>query len=118
MTLQQTIDAAVRGLGYELVELERSAGGLLRVTIDWPWAPGADERLVAVDDCERVTRQLQYVLEVEAVAGSAREGIEACRLHQPDILLLDLALPDRNGLAVARALAKSHPSSRTIIVSG
>lgn len=67
MALQQTIDDTVRGLGYELVELERSAGGLLRVTIDWPWAPGAPEKLVSVDDCERVTRQLQYVLEVEGI---------------------------------------------------
>ncbi len=67
VALQQTIDDTVRGLGYELVELERSAGGLLRVTIDWPWAPGAPEKLVSVDDCERVTRQLQYVLEVEGI---------------------------------------------------
>ena len=67
VALQQTINDTVSGLGYELVELERSAGGLLRVTIDWPWSPGAAERPVTVDDCERVTRQLQYVLEVEGV---------------------------------------------------
>jgi ribosome maturation factor RimP len=56
----------VAGLGYELVELERSAGGTLRVTIDFPWQPG-EERFVNVEDCERVTRQLQYTLEVEEV---------------------------------------------------
>ena len=68
VALQQTIDDTVRGLGLELVELERSAGGLLRVTIDWPWTPEAPaERPVTLDDCERVTRQLQYVLEVEGV---------------------------------------------------
>lgn len=55
------------GLGYELVELERSPGGTLRVTIDFPWQPGAEERSVNVEDCERVTRQLQYTLEVEEV---------------------------------------------------
>ncbi len=54
------------GLGYELVELERSAGGTLRVTIDFPWQPG-EEKSVNVEDCERVTRQLQYTLEVEEV---------------------------------------------------
>ena len=60
----------VAGLGYELVELERSAGGTLRVTIDFPWeagTPAGAERLVNVEDCERVTRQLQYTLEVEEV---------------------------------------------------
>lgn len=67
MTWQQVVARTVSGLGYELVDLERSAGGLLRVTIDWPWVPGQDERAITVDDCERVTRQLQVVLEVEGV---------------------------------------------------
>jgi ribosome maturation factor RimP len=49
-----------------VVELERSAGGTLRVTIDLPWEPGS-ERFVNVEDCERVTRQLQYALEVDGV---------------------------------------------------
>ena len=66
-----TIERTVTGLGYELVDVERSAAGLLRVTIDRvPGAryPGGEGDAVTVDDCERVTRQLQHVLEVEAVA--------------------------------------------------
>lgn len=63
--------ATVKGLGYELVEIERSAGGLLRVTIDLPWSgparDGAADALVTVEDCEKVTRQLLFALEVEAV---------------------------------------------------
>lgn len=63
------------GLGYDLVEIERSAGGLLRVTIDLPWngpnsmgaASGAPEPFVTVEDCEKVTRQLQFALEVDGV---------------------------------------------------
>ena len=66
MALQDIVEHTVAGLGYELVELERSAGGTLRVTIDLPWQPGA-ETFVNVEDCERVTRQLQYTLEVEGV---------------------------------------------------
>ena len=66
-TWQQVIEQTVTGLGYDLVELERSAGGLLRVTIDLPWQAGAPEQFVNVEDCERVTRQLQFTLEVEAV---------------------------------------------------
>jgi ribosome maturation factor RimP len=65
--LQATVSQTVTGLGYVLVEIERSAGGLLRVTIDHPWAAGEPQALIAVEDCERVTRQLQYVLEVENV---------------------------------------------------
>ena len=67
MALQAIVAQIVTGLGYDLVELERSAGGTLRVTIDLPWQPGAEEKFVNVDDCERVTRQLQYTLEVEGV---------------------------------------------------
>ncbi|MCW5232069.1 ribosome maturation factor RimP [Verminephrobacter eiseniae] len=37
MALQQIVEPIVTGLGYALVEIERSAGGLLRVTIDLPW---------------------------------------------------------------------------------
>jgi len=68
MSWQATVEKTVTGLGLEMVECERSAGGLLRVTIDHlPSAEGQPETFVTVDDCERVTRQLQYVLEVEGV---------------------------------------------------
>jgi ribosome maturation factor RimP len=66
VALQDIVDQIVTGLGYELVEIERSAGGLLRITIDLPWTPGA-EQFVNVEDCEKVTRQLQFTLEVEEV---------------------------------------------------
>lgn len=73
MALQQVVEQTVIGFGCELVEIERSAGGLLRVTIDWPWLPGAPERLVNVEDCEKVTRQLQFALEVDGVEYSRLE---------------------------------------------
>jgi ribosome maturation factor RimP len=64
VALQDIVEQTVTGLGYELVEIDRSAGGLLRITIDLPWSPG-DEKFVNVEDCEKVTRQLQFALEVE-----------------------------------------------------
>jgi len=64
--LQETIEQTVTGLGYELVEIERTGGGLLRVTIDMPYVQGA-EQFINAEDCEKVTRQLQFVLEVEGV---------------------------------------------------
>ena len=65
--MQDVVEQAVAGFGYELVEVERSAGGLLRVTIDMPWQHGKPGQFVNVEDCEKVTRQLQYALEVEGV---------------------------------------------------
>lgn len=64
MALHETIEQTVTGLGYDLVEIERTAGGLLRVTIDMPYVPGT-EQFINAEDCEKVTRQLQFVLEVE-----------------------------------------------------
>jgi ribosome maturation factor RimP len=80
--LQNLISSAVQGLGYELVEIERSAGGLLRVTIDHPWQPGQTEALITVEDCERVTRQLQYGLEVEG-ADYARLEVSSPGIDRP-----------------------------------
>ena len=67
MALQDIVEQTVTGLGYDLVEIERSAGGLLRITIDLPWDPKL-EQFVTVEDCEKVTRQLQFALEVEEAA--------------------------------------------------
>jgi ribosome maturation factor RimP len=59
VALQQIVEQTVTGLGYDLVEIERSAGGLLRITIDLPWqapeegAPELPEQFVTVEDCER-----------------------------------------------------------------
>lgn len=67
MGWQSAVEQTVTGLGYELVECERGSQGLLRVTIDRLPAQAYDEPgdAVTVGDCERVTRQLQRVLEVE-----------------------------------------------------
>lgn len=76
MSWQFAIDRTVQGLGYDMVDAEKTAGGLLRVTIDrlpdqsYPTGPGD---IVTIEDCELVTRQLQYLLEVEAVDYSRLE---------------------------------------------
>lgn len=72
---RSAVEATVSGLGYELVDLERAGRGLLRVMIDRlpgrAYAEPGDA--VTVGDCEQVTRQLQYALEVEGVDYSRLE---------------------------------------------
>jgi len=88
VALREVVEQTVVGLGFELVELERSAGGLLRVTIDCPWTSQTTERFVTVEDCETVTRQLQFALEVDAVEYRRLEvsspGIDRPLRHQQD----------------------------------
>ena len=81
MALQETIEQTVTGLGYELVEIERTSGGLLRVTIDMPYVADA-EQFINAEDCEKVTRQLQFVLEVEG-AEYARLEVSSPGIDRP-----------------------------------
>ena len=69
---KDTIEQTVTGLGYDLVDIERTTGGLLRVTIDMPYTPEA-EQFINAEDCEKVTRQLQFVLEVDGAVYSRLE---------------------------------------------
>jgi len=109
MALQDTTEQTVRGLGYELVDIERTGGGLLRVTIDLPWTPGA-EQFVTAEDCEKVTRQLQYVFEVEGVEYARLEvsspGIDRPLKTEQDFVrfegeLVDLSLKAPIGAAAS-----------------
>jgi ribosome maturation factor RimP len=124
LALQDIVAQTVAGLGYELVELERSAGGTLRVTIDFPWVPGTEagaERLVNVEDCERVTRQLQYTLEVEEVDYKRLEvsspGIDRPLRHEQDYErfageVVDITLKAPMGAAAAGQVAANRRKFR------
>jgi ribosome maturation factor RimP len=60
--LRALVERTVQGLGYELVDVERAGGGLLRVTLDRETGGG-----IGIGDCERVSRQLTHLFAVEAV---------------------------------------------------
>lgn len=109
MALQETIEQTVTGLGYDLVEIERTGGGLLRVTIDLPHQPGI-EQFINAEDCEKVTRQLQFVLEVEGTDYARLEvsspGIDRLLRHEKDFErfageLIDITLKAPIGVAAS-----------------
>jgi ribosome maturation factor RimP len=62
--LSEMIEKTVQGLGYELVEFELAARGLMRVYIDFT-PEDAERGFITVEDCEKVTHQLLHVLTVE-----------------------------------------------------
>ena len=130
MALQQTVEQTVAGLGYDLVEIERSTGGLLRVTIDLPWkapnseaaaAAGAPEPFVTVEDCEKVTRQLQFALEVDGVDYKRLEvsspGIDRPLRNEQDFErfageVIDITLKAPMGAAAAGQVAANRKKFR------
>ena len=127
MALQQIVEQTVAGLGYDLVEIERSAGGLLRVTIDLPWeAPtpqtqALPEQYITVEDCEKVTRQLQFALEVDGAEYSRLEvsspGIDRPLRHEQDFVrfegeVIDLTLKEPIGTAAAGQVSANRKKFR------
>ena len=71
-------------------------------------------RVLLVDDEQAARRRLRIMLEeldIEVV-GEAENGLHALELigkHQPDVLLLDIAMPEVDGFDVARALSDPKP---------
>ncbi len=126
MAIQEIVEQTVRGLGYDLVEIERSAGGLLRITIDMPWVQPADvaeqaEQFVNVEDCEKVTRQLQFALEVDGVEYKRLEvsspGIDRPLRHVQDFerfvgQVIDVTLKAPMGAAASGQVHASRKKFR------
>lgn len=79
--------------------------------------------ILIADDHPLILKGLKKLLEGEhefRVVGSATKGEEAIRLvkhHQPDMLILDLMLPDMNGLEVLKQVKQIAPQTRIVILS-
>jgi DNA-binding NarL/FixJ family response regulator len=80
-------------------------------------------RVLLADDHAIVRRGLRSLLETEpglTVVAEAADGLEALRLceeHQPDTLILDIAMPRLNGIEVAARAQKLEHPPRVVILS-
>jgi len=67
-------------------------------------------KLIVVDDEETIVETVENKLRKEGytvfTAGTAEEGMRLYRLVKPDLLLLDIMLPQRSGVDLARAIRK------------
>ena len=69
-------------------------------------------------DAVRVLLEAESDLEVVGEAGTGEEAVALTLQHEPDILLLDVAMPDANGLTVLEQIAAASKSTRIILVTG
>lgn len=85
--------------------------------------PGRTLRVLVVDDNESVRRSIRQVLHSQAdieVVCEAIDGTDAVhkiREHLPDVVLLDITMPNMNGLELADILKREFPSVRVVIVT-
>ncbi len=83
----------------------------------------ATTTIILADDHPIVREGLRTVLEREpdlAVVGEASDGIETLELVErlkPALLILDVRMPGKSGLEVAREIAQSSPQTRVLVLS-
>jgi two-component system, NarL family, response regulator DevR len=87
-------------------------------------APAPRElRLLVVDDHEVVRQGLVALLDrragfqVVAEAGAVAEAVDAARRHQPDIVIMDVRLPDGSGIEACREIRSELPNTRVVMLT-
>jgi len=94
-------------------------------TTEFPSAPtelSEVVRVLIVDDHPMVREGLAGVLErhrmqITGLAANGRQAVEMYLTQRPDVMLLDLRLPDQSGFDVVRAVLKADAHARIIVLS-
>ena len=74
------------------------------------------------DDSDAIRLVLQDILsigkhEVVSEATDGEEAIDFYQKHTPDVLLLDLAMPKKDGLTVVKEVMKTDPNAKIILIT-
>ena len=83
---------------------------------------GQPFRYLVVDDSVFARKNLQRMVmlfggQVAGEAGDGRAAIEAYDQLQPDLVLMDVTMPDMEGIEAAEHIINRHPKARIVIVS-
>jgi two-component system response regulator DevR len=80
-------------------------------------------RLLVVDDHEVVRQGLVALLarrdrfQVVAEAGTVEEALDATRRYQPDLVVMDVRLPDGSGIEACREIRAEYPATRVVMLT-
>src|SRR6202521_4506305 len=80
-------------------------------------------KILLADDHAMVRKGFRLILaeqpdmEIVAEAGNGREAVELAEKLQPDVVVMDVAMPELNGIEATRRLAASTPRTRVLALS-
>ncbi len=79
-------------------------------------------RILIVDDTLFMRRMLRdllarYGYEVAAEARNGREALENYQSHHPDLVIMDITMPDMDGISAVRAILQEDPGARIVMCS-
>jgi YesN/AraC family two-component response regulator len=86
-------------------------------------SPKRKLRVLIADDVQETRRNTRLMLatiddvEVVAIAANGIQTVQLAKEHYPDILLLDINMPEMDGLTAYRQIAQTHPDIGCIIIS-
>ena len=84
--------------------------------------PNAKKKILIVDDEAGIVLEIKEFLEEEGyevyMADTAKAGIQLAEEMLPDVVLIDVKLPDASGIDVLRAVKEKCPKIKTIMVTG
>ena len=76
-------------------------------------------RVLLAEDHDEVTKAVRRVLALDCeIVGSVADGkavLEAAQRLQPDVIVLDLNLPNVHGLEACRQIRQGHPTTKVIV---
>jgi DNA-binding NarL/FixJ family response regulator len=76
----------------------------------------ADDHAVVAEGLKHLV-EAQSDLEVVATVGDGREAVRVAKETEPDVVLMDLSMPELNGADAARAIIDQRPECRVIVLS-
>ena len=89
----------------------------------WPASRTGSARLLLADDHDLVREGIRAVLEGEpdllvvGEAANGREAVELCKELRPDLVLMDVRMPEMDGLAATRAVKEDLPQTSVVMVT-